>query len=108
MGAASEHDVLDFSELICECRIDDRVCVAEQVGPPGRAGVKITLAVGVNEPRPFPRRDWEHRRGLMMLHLRAGVPNRPNRAAHQRGIEVLRGHIGHRQKSNTAVLPSCN
>src|SRR5260221_10169473 len=67
-----------------------RMPVAEDVGPPRTHRVEIALALEVFEPDAFRGLDRHERQPLVVLHLRAGVPD----ASEGAGGELCVLHIG--------------
>ena len=90
VGEAGEHHVLELGELRGQRRVDPRVGVAEQVDPPRSDRIEVAAPVVVVEPGPGRARDRDRRRLLVLLHLRAGVPDRI--AAAQRPVAARCHH----------------
>lgn len=75
-----QHDVLQLIELLAQRRIDARVGVAEQIGPPGADAIQPALTRLAVQPHALPAHDGKQRQGMraglqMVLHLGAGVPH---------------------------------
>ena len=82
-----EHDVLERVELFAQGRVDTRVAVAEKIDPPRADAVQIALAVKVVQPGPLAARDRDQRQiALVLLHLRARMPNGGEAALQQVGV----------------------
>ena len=56
-------------------RVDARIRVAEQVDPPRADGIEIPAAVVLVQPDARATRDRQHRQPLVVLHLRARMPD---------------------------------
>jgi hypothetical protein len=82
---ACQHHVLEAAELARDRGADARVGVAEQVDPPRADRVEVAAAVGVVEPHALAALDGDHRQPLVVLHLRARVPD---------GVQIATGEIG--------------
>ena len=72
---AGEDHVLQPIELRAHRGVDARVGVAEQVHPPGADGIEVALAVEILEPDAFAAPDRDQRQLLVVLHLRARMPD---------------------------------
>ena len=83
---AGEDRVLEALELLAHRGVDARVGVAEQVHPPGADAVEVALAGEVLEPHARSRAQRDHRHGLVVLHLRARMPDVREIARHPVGI----------------------
>ena len=83
MGEAGQHDVVERVELLVERRLDARMAVAEQVGPPGADGIQIAVAVEILQPGAFAAADGHQRQGLVQLHLGARMPDGVEAAAEE-------------------------
>ena len=80
------------------------MAVAEEVDPPGADAIQVAASFGVVEPGALGTRDGDGGRGLVPLHLGAGVPHSRKaaggkRLSHraivtpQRSSQLLRGHV---------------
>src|SRR5690606_5316536 len=85
MGETSQNDVLQLADLLLYRGADARVAVTEEVDPPGADRIDVAVALKVVQPNPFAPFDGDHRKGFMVLHLGAGVPD---------GFEVPCDQIG--------------
>jgi hypothetical protein len=72
---AREHHMLEPAELIDQRGSDFRIRVPEQIDPPGAHRVEVTATVEIVEPRAFAARDGDERQRLVLLHLRARMPD---------------------------------
>jgi hypothetical protein len=70
-----EHHVLELVQLRDDGGTDARIRVSEEVDPPRAHAVEIATTVEVIEPRAFAARDRHERHCLVLLHLRAGMPD---------------------------------
>ena len=75
MGKARDQDVFEAIDLLADRRVDPRIRVAEQVDPPGADAVEVAPALEVFEPYALAARDRHERQLLVILHLRAGMPD---------------------------------
>ena len=99
MRESGQHDVLQRVELVDDRGVDRRVSVTEQIDPPGADRVQISVAVEIVQPRAAAARDWNERQGLVLLHLRARMPDG---GAAARNPVLVAGHGG--QKSEASIL----
>ncbi len=76
MGETGIDYVLEFGGLRSDRRGDVRVCMAEEVGPPARDGIKVTPAVKAFEPGAAATSHRQQRQFVAVFpHLGAWVPN---------------------------------
>src|SRR5205809_290445 len=75
MREAGEDDVLQFIQLIAHGGVDTRVAMTKQVDPPGTDAVQVPPAVKVLQPGTLGAADGYRRQLLVVLHLRARVPD---------------------------------
>ena len=87
-----EQDVLEPPELFDDRGIDARIRMAEQVDPPGADAVEIAPALEILQPDAFAARDRNERQPLVVLHLRAGMPDDGQVAGGNRGVRGCRRH----------------
>ena len=71
-----EHGVLEASQLVADGRVDRGVRVPEEVHPPGTHPVDEAVPLEILEPRPASARHRHQREALVLLHLRARMPDR--------------------------------
>ena len=94
MREAGEQHVLEAPGLGGERRVDARVRVAEEVHPPGADAVEIAPPLEVVQPHALAALDRHQRQALVVLHLRARMPDHREVARRDRGIGRLRVHGG--------------
>jgi hypothetical protein len=75
MRQPGEHDMLDALHLRRNGRLDDGLVVAEQIHPPGTHRIQNAPALRVDQPYALAAHDFQRRRALVPLHLRAGMPH---------------------------------
>ena len=87
MREAREDHMLQLPDLLNQRRVESRVGMAEQVDPPGTDRVQVPIAVEVLQPHAFAAAYRDHRQiRLVILHLRAGVPDVGQVATRQGGV----------------------
>jgi hypothetical protein len=96
VAEARQQHVLELVDLALERRADRGVVVAEQVHPPRADRVEVAAAVVVLEPDAVAAPDRYRRPALVVLHLRARMP--------QHG-EVAGGKVG---VAHSAIMPRRN
>ena len=87
MREAGQHRMLQSVELIFERRIDARVRMTKEIHPPRTHRIQITPACMVHQPRALALTDRDQWQGLVMLHLRAGMPDTGKTAGDPVGID---------------------
>ena len=97
-----KHDMLQLLQLLAQCRIDPRVGMPEQIGPPGTDAIEKTVACIVVQPDALPTHNRHQRQGVgarfqMVLHLGTGVPY-GSQAARKQGRGSRR--MGHGRHTN--------
>src|SRR5579859_3757270 len=105
MAETGEDHVLQLVHLLHESGVDARVRMAEQVHPPGADGVQIAAPIEVLQPYPLAAADGHRRQGLVVLHLRAGVPQDREVAAYE---GVVTAHAGSDVTQNRCMKCSSN
>ena len=85
MREAREHHVLELPELVDERGADPRIRVPEEIDPPRAHRVEIAATVEIVEPRAVAARDGDERQRLVLLHLRARMPDGAKAALEPRG-----------------------
>ena len=75
VGHAGQHDVVQSVELVLETGDDTRMPVAEYVCPPRADRIEIAIAVLRVQPGTFGPLDGEHGHDLVIMHLRARMPD---------------------------------
>jgi hypothetical protein len=75
VGEACEDDVLELLELRGNGRIDTRICMPEEVYPPGAHRIQIAAPRKILEPHAAAAAYRHERQVFVILHLRARVPD---------------------------------
>ena len=75
MRESREDDVLELLQLRGDGRIDPRVRVPEEVHPPGTHGIQVAAAREILEPHSLAAAYRHERHMLVILHLRARMPD---------------------------------
>ncbi len=105
---AGEQYVFQFSKLARDGGIDPRVGMPEQVNPPRTDAIEVAASLEILEPDAVPAPDRNGGVSLVVLHLRAGMPQDTEVARDQgRGIH-FRHHIrysGHGSSQPPACFP---
>ena len=87
MGEARKNHVLELIDLRMQRGIEPGVGMAEQVDPPGADGIQVALALEVFQPHALAAADRNQRQVLLViLHLRAGMPDVREVARSQLGV----------------------
>src|SRR5690606_3159476 len=85
-----EHHMFKLVELVLDALIDSRIGVTEYIDPPGAHRIDIAFTVEILEPHAFAAPDGYQRQLLVVLHLRAGVPENRKVALHP---AIVKTHI---------------
>ena len=70
-----EDDMFERVKLLLDRTVNVRVAVPEEIRPPRAHNVEIFLPVNIVQPYPFAARHDDGRQLLIILHLRAGMPD---------------------------------
>src|SRR5439155_19304045 len=70
-----QHRMLEIGKLRGDRAADRRMRVTEEVHPPGADGVQITPPLEVVQPGSAAASDRHQRQALVLLHLRAWMPD---------------------------------
>ena len=96
VGESREYHVFELAQLFRDRGVDARMGMAEQIDPPGTHGVEIALTVEILEPGTGTPPDGHHRKGFVVFHLGAGMPNDSKVARGERGgIGLDAGDVVH-------------
>ena len=74
MGKTSQQHMFQCFQLPGESRVDARIGMTKQVDPPGADGIKVAVTLEILEPYALAGFDRDDRERLVVLHLRAGMP----------------------------------
>ena len=94
VGESREHHVLQGLDLAGDRRVDRRVRMPEEVHPPGAHPVEVAPAVEVVQPRSLRALDRDQRVALVLLHLRARMPDRGPATRHHVAVAHARPSSG--------------
>src|SRR3989338_7444972 len=86
MGETRQHHMLQRLKLVAQSGVDARVAMPEQIHPPGADRIQVTFPVIVVQPHTLAARNRHQRKILIMLHLRAWMPDSRQAARKKTGI----------------------
>ena len=113
MREPRKHRVFELVKLVFERGIDTRIGMAEQIDPPRGNGIEITLAIGIDQPRPLALDNGHQWKALVMLHLRTRMPYRSKRTrdeisvGSQHGLECSTALAPMAEKQNSIFDGHC-